>query len=42
MKIYPTRYQARKAKMSYEITVKVDGGYTNMDRYQYYIWKNQK
>ena len=42
MKIYDTRYQARKDARSDEKTVKVCGGYTNMTYDAYRAWKNQK
>lgn len=42
MTLYNTRYQARKNALSYEVTVKVCGGYVNMDARDYRIWKNQK
>ena len=42
MTIYSTRYQARKARRSDEIVVKVCGGYALMTYDQYYIWRGQK
>ena len=42
MTLYNTRYQARKNALSSEVTVKVFGGYVNMDARDYRIWKNQK
>lgn len=47
-KIYPTRYQALKARRTdpwfngAEICVKVCGGYALMDAEDYRIWKMQK
>lgn len=40
--IYPTRYQARKARRDNEVTVSVDGGYKNMDYIDYKNWRRQK
>lgn len=40
--IYPTRYQARKARRDNEVTVSVDGGYKNMDYIDYKNWRHQK
>lgn len=42
MTIYSTRYQARKAARSYEIVVKVFGGYTVMTADAYRVWRKQK
>ena len=42
MTIYTTRYQARKARRSDEITVKVCGGYANMRYEDYYTWRTQR
>lgn len=42
MTLYNTRYQAKKNALSYEVTVKVYGGYVNMDARDYHIWKLQK
>lgn len=42
MTIYETRYQANKNKKENEVTVKVEGGYINMDAREYQIWKKQK
>lgn len=46
--IFKTRYQAEKERKSnpymnstYHI-VKVDGGYTIMDTFEYIVWKKQK
>ena len=40
--IYATRYQARKHVTGSQVTVKVDGGYANMDARQYNVWRRQK
>lgn len=40
--LYISRYYAKKAALSYEVVVKVDGGYKIMDARDYQIWKNQK
>lgn len=43
MKIYPTRYQAEKARRKgEEVVVRVYGGYTLMSVRDYQIWKNQR
>lgn len=42
MKIYRTRYLARLEAMSYEVVVKVEGGYMIMSAWEYKMWKNQK
>jgi hypothetical protein len=48
MQIFETRYKADKEKKnskwysSFDITVKVDGGYTIMTPDEYKVWKNQK
>ena len=42
MTIYVTRYQAKKAALSHEVVVKVDGGYTIMSAYDYQIWRKQR
>ena len=48
MQIIETRYKADKEKKnskwysSFDITVKVDGGYTIMPPDEYKVWKNQK
>mgnify|MGYP000454231769 FL=1 len=39
---YDTYYQAKKNALSSEVTVKVCGGYVNMDARDYRIWKLQK
>lgn len=39
---YKTRYQARKHTAGSQVTVKVDGGYINMDARQYNVWRKQK
>lgn len=40
--LYPTRYMARKHRLANEVTVKVEGGYTNMDYMDYKFWLKQK
>lgn len=40
--LYTSRYYAKKNACSYEVVVKVCGGYTIMDAAAYRIWKNQK
>lgn len=40
--LYMSRYYAKKNARGNEVVVKVTGGYTTMDAYQYQIWKNQK
>lgn len=40
--LYTSRYYAKKAACSYEVVVKVDGGYKIMDAADHYVWKNQK
>jgi hypothetical protein len=43
MMIYPTRYQAEKARRKgEEVVVKVFGGYAVMTYRDYQIWKGQK
>lgn len=42
MTIYETRYQARKNKTGDQMIVKVSGGYTIMEPYEYQVWKRQK
>lgn len=42
MKIYETRYKAKKEANSDERIVKVDGGYIIMSPSEYSVWKNQK
>jgi NADH:ubiquinone oxidoreductase subunit E len=42
MTIYPTRYQAYKARRYGEVVVKVCGGYAVMDAAAYRVWKKQK
>lgn len=40
--IYITRYYARKAATGHQKTIKVDGGYRNMEPDEYRIWRDQK
>ena len=40
--LYMTRYYARKAARGHQVTVKVDGGYANMEPDQYRTWRAQK
>lgn len=40
--LYATRYMANKYRKSNEVTVKVSGGYSNMDVADYNVWKKQK
>ena len=40
--LYTSRYYAKKNACSYEVVVKVCGGYTIMDAADYRIWKNKK
>lgn len=40
--LYTSRYYAKKNAYSYEVVVKVDGGYKIMNATEYAIWKNQK
>lgn len=42
MKIYNTRYAARKEKSYGDKVVKVCGGYVLMSEFDYRVWKNQK
>jgi hypothetical protein len=42
MKIYETRYQARKDKTSDEKVIKVCGGYVLMTAQEWGVWKKQK
>ena len=42
MKVYNTRYMAKKNARPDEKTVKVCGGYANMTYDAYRVWKNQK
>lgn len=42
MTIYKNRYQAKKNAKQGDVVVKVEGGYTVMDAYSYYVWKHQK
>jgi len=43
MTIYPTSYQAEKArKKGEEIVAKVCGGYAVMSYADYNVWRNQK
>lgn len=42
MTIYKTRYQALKNKTGDQMIVKVSGGYTIMEPYEYRMWKHQK
>lgn len=39
---YETRYQAKKDARANEVTVKVCGGYVNMDARDYKVWRMQK
>lgn len=40
--LYTSRYYAKKNATNGKVTVKVAGGYTNMDAREYQIWKAQK
>nr|DAV03488.1 MAG TPA: immunity protein [Caudoviricetes sp.] len=40
--VYKSRYYAKKQAKSTDVVVKVDGGYTIMDCYDYKIWRGQK
>lgn len=40
--LYTSRYYAKKNACSYEVVVKVDGGYKIMDAADCRTWKNQK
>lgn len=42
MKIYETRYKAKKAATGDDVVVKVDGGYAVMSATDYHAWKMQK
>lgn len=42
MKIYETRYKAKKAATGDDVVVKVEGGYTVMSASDYQVWKRQK
>lgn len=43
MIIYPTRYQAYKARIrGCEYVVRVTGGYAVMTHHEYHVWKKQK
>ena len=40
--VYKTRYQACKHASGAQVTIRVDGGYVNMDARQYNVWRRQK
>lgn len=41
--LYKSRYYAAKAKTDdNDVVVKVEGGYTIMDAWEYDVWKKQK
>lgn len=42
MKIYETRYKAKKAATGDDVVVKVEGGYTVRSASDYQVWKRQK
>lgn len=42
MVVYPTRYQAQKNRLSDQVCVKVECGYTLMSYFDYFIWRKQK
>lgn len=42
MRIYETRYKARKEARGGEVVVKVCGGYAIMSAQDYNVWRKQK